>query len=834
MTDQDNKLEKLRIFITDPDNSYYRWELVADRLSECFAGEPELWAREARWVTAALDERWGYRPIPITWNERVAAHTHLLHLTNDLTDGAYSAEALGAVKLSHITSLSLVGPVTREAFAALWANPTLRKLKTLKLAETGMCDAWLPDLLASDVVWTSLRSLTMREPRIKTAGAELLAASARMKQLTTLVLKGCILGPAGRKALGASPYMSDKLKARNKAAAIVSNEEAEAAPPAPSDVFGDARSWVQRVDEVGWERLCDLLDRLHHSPQQDQLNQELLPYLESSLSRWPDALRIAPLAWTDALMDGKTAPRVISLARGVRMDGLNITIARAKALVAGAAERGLAPTALAVRGTTLSGKALRALWPLCGQLESLELDGADQGDALYEALRDDAAPTGLTRLRVLNQGAPILAIAPVIHRLPALRALHLSGSKLLSSEGWSALFEAPCIAQLRELELGAWMLTREVPNHEALALERLSLSQTYSPPYNSDENRSRDALVRWLERSPRLHTLELGDHWGLTGDRIEATLPPTLAPGLRSLRLCAQGVADDGAARRWVASRAGTLERLVIRDTYASRMTGGDPSNIFARSMLHAALTEGAALRELSCELGVNGLGLRGWALDRRRDGARLESLKLAGGGESGAAAWLVSSLELPALRALQLTSTHLTGEVVDSLVSAPCWQRLTTLELRHAYSAPGQLDRLMAALPPRLEALVVERPSTTAQPDDYGLRTLISSQPVGDQELAALPATLKRLALVGCGLHGGQLPALLKTLDRLEALEELDLSQSPELRDADIIALLEHPRVAQLHRLQLRLHKPKFAMTQAIAASPRLHLEAKTYVLSS
>jgi hypothetical protein len=514
------------------------------------------------------------------------------------------------------------------------------------------------------------------------------------------------------------------------------------------------------------------------------------------------------------------------------MDGLNITIARAKALVAGAAERGLAPTALAVRGTTLSGKALRALWPLCAKLEALELDCADQRDALYEALQDKAAPAGLTRLYVSGQSAALHVVSATLRKLPALRALHVSGALTLqTADGWSRLFEAPCFEQLRELELG--FVKREITGAEAAlpALERLVLGEITD---RSVDNRPCEALVRWLERSPRLHTLELGDHWGLTGDRIEATLPPTLAPGLRSLRLCAQGVADDGAARRWVASRAGTLERLVIRDTYASRMTGGDPSNIFARSMLHAALTEGAALRELSCELGVNGLGLRGWALDRRRDGARLESLKLAGGGESGAAAWLVSSLELPALRALQLTSTHLTGEVVDSLVSAPCWQRLTTLELRHAYSAPGQLDRLMAALPPRLEALVVERPSTTAQPDAYGLRTLISSQPVGDQELAALPATLKRLALVGCGLHGGQLPALLKTLDRLEALEELDLSQSPELRDADIIALLEHPRVAQLHRLQLRLHKPKFAMTQAIAASPRLHLEAKTYVLSS
>jgi hypothetical protein len=514
------------------------------------------------------------------------------------------------------------------------------------------------------------------------------------------------------------------------------------------------------------------------------------------------------------------------------MDGLNITIARAKALVAGAAERGLAPTALAVRGTTLSGKALRALWPLCGQLESLELDGADQGDALYEALRDDAAPTGLTRLRVLNQGAPILAIAPVIHRLPALRALHLSGSKLLSSEGWSALFEAPCIAQLRELELGAWMLTREVPNHEALALERLSLSQTYSPPYNSDENRSRDALVRWLERSPRLHTLELREHWGITGAKIEEVLSPEVAPALRSLKLHAERGADDDAARRWVASRADTLERLGIEGSYAAPVTGRDPTDTFARSMLYAALTEGAALRELSGELGANGLRLRELALDRKQSGAGLESLRLVGGGQSGDAAWLVNALELPALRALRLDLAHLTGEVVDMLINAPCWQRLTTLELRNSYSVPGQLDRLLAALPPRLESLVIERPTSHSDPSLFA-----SISPITDAQLAALPAALKRLALVECGLqgglpHGGQVPALLATLERLGALEELDLSRNFHLLDADIIALVGHPRVAQLHRLKLHQIKAKFAATQAIAASSRLHLEAKNHVL--
>jgi hypothetical protein len=148
-----------------------------------------------------------------------------------------------------------------------------------------------------------------------TRAAELIAHSPQVAKLKFLSFKNCRIGHEGRRALGASPYLSDKVKASSKALIIARNEEAVASPPSPRDTFGDLRSILQQpASEHAWNQLTHLLDRLNHSPERDRFTQETLPYVHGSLSTWPDELRVAPLSWLEAIMDGDDAQENPALA----------------------------------------------------------------------------------------------------------------------------------------------------------------------------------------------------------------------------------------------------------------------------------------------------------------------------------------------------------------------------------------------------------------------------------------------------------------------------------------------------------------------------------------
>jgi hypothetical protein len=535
-----------------------------------------------------------------------------------------------------------------------------------------------------------------------------------------------------------------------------------------------------------------------------------LPYLDSSLSRWPDALRMAPLAWIDALLDGKPVPAALSLARCVRIEGIAFSVPRAKALAASSA---LGPLrGLHVRGVRLSGAALRALWPRCAELETLELRCHDVGDELIDALLDRAAPTGLTDLSI-RQSAALIGLGVVIIRQPNLRRLRLSGRPPRATAAtWAMLLNELADGPVRELELGSGMTPRLNDAQRGPAmLERLLLAEAPEDP------EAPALLGRWLAGCDRLTSMELGPGWIMRAASLAEVMPEGAAPALRDLAIdVAAHARDDDSLARWAQAHIPRLRRLSFERSSQWGLAAADAGEA-QRALLTQALSLGERMESLHATLG--GGAQDAAPLDRVTSGAAMPALlhlSLGANDHSAEVARLLAALKLPALRSLRIMRLWADERTLAILPAQPWWPALTSLELPQLSGA--QSAALLAALPPRLEHLDLSH----LQADKAALPAL----------LAALPPTLRKLNLAAGQLTSDELPALLRALDALPALAELDLSQCHGLRDADVVTLARHPAVARLHRLRLHHLSFKTAAKQAIAASPRLHLEAKTHVL--
>lgn len=76
--------------------------------------------------------------------------------------------------------------------------------------------------------------------------------------------------------------------------------------------FGDIRATVQQTASVeAWFKLCKLIEKW---PQQDRLEAEVIPYVQSHTVGWPDRMRVVPDRWLEAWLEESLGP-IASLMR---------------------------------------------------------------------------------------------------------------------------------------------------------------------------------------------------------------------------------------------------------------------------------------------------------------------------------------------------------------------------------------------------------------------------------------------------------------------------------------------------------------------------------------
>jgi hypothetical protein len=797
-----------------PKDAEDAWERLCELL-DAFAGDAETFEPIRPKLLKALS-KWSKngQVAPERWLNDPDRFGHLLCTCQSLilgefcedlhTDALVSAFAAPMPRLRRIDIQRIA--LTQDALRALFHNDTLSKIISIKLVMTGMCDAWLPDLLGAPALWTSLNELKLSEKKITHKGAALIADSPVLASLDVLSLKGSPIGDIGRRALGASPHLSDKAMGRVRATISASNAEAEAAPPAPREVFGEIRSLLAAPPSKHiWDLICDLFDRLEHSPERERVQQELIPYALTSLTRWPDHLRVAPQPWLDARMDGGAAHAGLQLARSIDLVGVATRADRLKLLAQEPALGGI--TAARFTEGTLSAKALSALidGPLREQLRSLESANSDQSTHI-NALTGPKGPAALARLSLLRQeitdeDISKLARAPFAS---TLRELTLS-SNHRNTLVLSAILALPFIDNIEALELPEVYLSdaalaRIKPEAAPCGMRRLSL-------VGGDQlgTSGGATLARWLARCERLESLTLGGLL-LNMESTPALLGGRLPAGIKRLDLDVSLVARE--PQRWINALPTGLDALVLRGGYDSH----DQRAHITAALRAPALAEATELTLTSGLLDSKVLRTLGVSLPR------LRRLVLSNVGLSGAGIkTLASDMDLPALRALRLVSPSCGFSALAELRAARWWGQLESLSFVNSGAAgKGELTEALRALPASLTELNLSHNMLT----DEQLRAVLESPAA---------ASLRTLRLEACGLHAASRSIIFEALPSLKRLEVLELGgggDSMALDEAQRITAT--PGVERLSRLHVPTIKLPIKTQQHLLGSAALTLSAK------
>ena len=800
-------------------------------------------------LVKALD-RWpksAPQPIPEAWLLDLERHGPLLGLGQTMVLRAepgqgspWSDEAdttwwslWGLAPLTRLRQLTLVDvPLSQERFEALCGREDLSGLQGLTLRGCGMRDSWLPALIQAlerPAGLESLTHLTLAEPGLSARGATLLASSPGLGRLKRLMMRECRLGAGGRRALGASPHLSDEAKAasglpllRSQVASAAADEAAQQVEP--SAMFGELRSLLHAgPSEHGWWRLCDALDAAVRQTEQARVASQLMPYVVSSLSAWPESICVAPQAWVQEILDGREAAPGLGAAKTLIVEGALARVDAIKRLAQCEALRSV--RRVVVRGEDkMSGTALGTLLDgvFGGSLRELELEGQSSA-TIPAALFKGRVHPSLSALSVQTKHLthPKLDAADVERACSALKRLRLRGRMADGTHpGW---LEAPWIQGLEALALVDLdrLTVERLPRASALApasLRELDLGAVWDGWTSS--------LYGWLDSCERLEELRCGPS---ALENLGA-----VAPGVRRLTLAqhqAQLSIDQQTLSAWrrapllglealslqsqrvwwgmelhqgrllglhslmAASWARGISRLSLQDMM---MTTMDLHDIFAHDAEPLARLSALHMENISW-----------WAEEQRRPRA-LEGL---------AQAWL------PSLRELTLSRSGVDHAVLDHVAAtASWWDGVRRLSIKDV-STPGQADWRAApwfeALPADLEHLDL---CSVHEPMEALLTGLACSRAA---------ASLRSLRLESCGLKGEGVAQLVQVLPALPKLERLDLSGSNSISMRAAHQLVAAPQLGQLSELKLHRSFLGKRATQAFLAAPQLSMSARASLFS-
>ncbi len=526
-----------------------------------------------------------------------------------------------------------------------------------------------------------------------------------------------------------------------------------------ADGFGELRSALQRAPSPhAWRALCAALD----APwaRQPGARERWAPYVSHALRAWPDALRLAPQRWLDALRAREPRPQGWSLVRTIKLadpahqvqdplgwltrddamaevthlDLLNLWVPSDSALTLGRA-----PALGALRALSLpyfGGREITA--PIFDALDAPALRALHLG---RNHLTERSAPPlgrwpGLSRLTQLNleqvfsRGASASALLKGC-TLPSLRALDLSDNTLelegvhallsaqaplleslalrhvaLSGAPWRALSASTLLTQLTSLDLSATRIVAEALRRvsarsarwEELALNNLVISALLI-----------DAL---RDNVPTLTRLSLASA-GLDAQELTRALASAPWPALRALDLSRVTLDASSVEALCATSHLSTLTTLEVSGCEL------DASSLqrIARAMpalhtLHAndnLIGPEGGLALADATLSLHALELHGASLGD--DGATtllqsattraLRRLVLSHDdlGDEVALA-IARSHQLSGLRELVLSQNHISDAGFDALARSESAQQLDTLDLRLNRASVAARARLRAALP--------------------------------------------------------------------------------------------------------------------------------------
>ena len=433
--------------------------------------------------------------------------------------------------------------------------------------------------------------------------------------------------------------------------------------------FGDVRALLQRrAQDLSWRAL---IETLRAYPDPDELKREILPYCDQSLSRWPDAVRLAHPEWVDEALDRLDDPSRalhpgVQLARGLNLRArpdekrswLELfqayDLSRLTALrLSGAGEKIRLPrkdlqkllkrletsslTALCLQDVRLNARQWEALlaWPRLDALKTLQLERA----RLVPRRSSDE-----------ETSAPLATLLE--RKLPALKHLCLRDNKLRAGD-IALLADSALSGALRTLRLGA------VPND----------------PYHSDRhvwfNRVQQHGLELLcdaEIFPSLSALELSYH-----QLAEESDPLMRAemPSLRALDLRHNYMRSPHG--KWLAE-APFVERLEALD-----LSGNTVGAHAVRALIKHLSSD--SMREL--RLSRTNLGQRGFeALITSPTMRHLKRLELFGENIGVANAGRLAHASFERLEALNLLENALTSEGFEALQSASFASTLRELKL--------------------------------------------------------------------------------------------------------------------------------------------------------
>ena len=420
----------------------------------------------------------------------------------------------------------------------------------------------------------------------------------------------------------------------------------------PGAIFGDVRSLMQGPAQAQtWRALTLALD----GAKEEGLQQQLLPYLESALRRWPDELRLLPERWISAALSGQ-APPWLSLGRSLKTRELN-----AQALQLVASHEGLAHlSALHLQGCELTPSGLAALMdgPAGRGLKTLYVAHSVLDDASVEAL---CAVEGLSRLKTLDlrynrirdDGAAAIARAPALTRLEHLDLRH----NLIGLAGATALLEA------------------DMPALKTLALQ---------------DNRLGSQDLDELLKRPRLAQVGTLELLGFTrapsvaADLLERDLSALCAQTPSALgweRLCK--LLDRAPERMLSASLMAWLDGQLERWPDALRT----PGEAWRRALLeHGPSARFGVLRELALEY-ADVRGYRALALAHHLGERGLRAIRLKGCAlKDGDMLELIQSGLLRAADTIVLSDAHLRMTSLQPLLESPVASALKELDLSGNY----------------------------------------------------------------------------------------------------------------------------------------------------
>jgi hypothetical protein len=433
--------------------------------------------------------------------------------------------------------------------------------------------------------------------------------------------------------------------------------------------FGELRSLLQRPPgEELWRVLTSVL-RLMELGDPTTFEEQILPYVERALERWPDELRVMTQHWSELAQQGKLPPRCPQLVRTLttplyqHSDAIIHTFLEHPALEhvthiqIGHLQR---PRALAALLTSPRSRSLHTI-----SIGSMvwHYDQASMEEGLVGLREPLMARPRVFRCSYASINDDLLRALAAQPLFEQLEHLDLSNSHGFSPDGISALLSSPHLRHLRTLKLESCQLDASA----ARAIQDMPLEHASLVELNLSKNR-------------------------LDADAASALANAPMLANLRSLDLSYNNGIGEGAAALFTSGHLSQLEHLDLTSTSARDATVAallDPQQRLqslhtlllgycqlgpeaARSIAHARLPALTTLRLHNNELDDEGLAAL-HTLDLRANALR-----------PAAARAFAHTRAFPALRALELGYNTIGDGGATAIAASSLLSRLEALDLEH------------------------------------------------------------------------------------------------------------------------------------------------------